>query len=92
MDDCPEEKLIPIWLIVSGAVSLVRTVLSIGQRCCCKNKEEEGGEGGMPGQQQTHPALRAVSSILDTFNFAWFICGKAAVGCFAAVLVYFALR
>ena len=64
-NDCPIEKKIPIYLIVAGAVGVFRNLISLCQRA--KKSENEGEE-----EKKQNP----VTSILDCFLFAWFICGN----------------
>ena len=44
LDDCPDRRIIPIWLIVFGCVSLVQSFIDIGKRCF--RKKNEGDEDG----------------------------------------------
>lgn len=74
LDDCPLEKYIPIYLVVSGSVGLFYNLFGIVQSACCKRKpenegaEEEQGAGSKFGS--------CLSSLLSCFMFAWFIAGK----------------
>ena len=63
-NDCPIEKMIPIYLIVAGSVGIFRNLISLGQRA----KKQEGEEE----QKKRNP----LESVLDCFLFVWFICGN----------------
>ncbi|XP_048751319.1 transmembrane protein 272-like [Ostrea edulis] len=77
LDDCPLEKYIPIYLVVSGSVGLFYNLFGIVQSACCKRKpenegaEEEQGAGSKFGS--------CLSSLLSCFMFAWFIAGNVWV-------------
>ncbi|XP_076446958.1 transmembrane protein 272-like isoform X2 [Babylonia areolata] len=86
VDDCPEEKMIPIWLLVAGVVGLVRNVISTCCRCCCNKKKDDDAEGGQQGEgeeeQQEGMAgklCKAFDSLLGVFSGAWFIAGNVWV-------------
>lgn len=66
-DDCPAERMIPIYLIVGGSFGIVKNLFTIGQRC--KNKNDEEGE-----EKNVKP--NPVDGVLSCFLFAWFIAGK----------------
>ena len=63
-DECPVESMIPIYLIVLGAVLLIFTCCLNGSRSQSYNRDE--GQG-----QSVNPLLL----VMDLFIFAWFICG-----------------
>ena len=65
-NDCPIESKIPIYLIVAGSVGVFRNLISLCQRAK-KSDNDEGEE-----EKKQNP----VTSILDCFLFAWFICGN----------------
>lgn len=65
-NDCPIERKIPIYLIVAGSVGVFRNLISLCQRAK-KSDNDEGEE-----EKKQNP----VTSILDCFLFAWFICGN----------------
>lgn len=77
LDDCPLEKYIPIYLVVSGSVGLFYNVLGIIKTTCCKKNTEEGA-----GEQEEGAASKlgtCLSSLLSCFMSAWFIAGKFKV-------------
>lgn len=77
LDDCPLEKYIPIYLVVSGSVGLFYNVFGIIKTTCCKKNTEEGA-----GEQEEGAASKlgtCLSSLLSCFMSAWFIAGKFQV-------------
>lgn len=77
LDDCPLEKYIPIYLVVSGSVGLFYNVFGIIKTTCCKKNAEEGA-----GEQEEGAASKlgtCLSSLLSCFMSAWFIAGKFKV-------------
>ncbi|WAR00921.1 TM272-like protein [Mya arenaria] len=66
-DNCPAERMIPIYLIVGGAFGIVKNLSSLMQRCMNKDKED-----GDEQNAKTNP----FDSILNCFLFAWFIAGN----------------
>ena len=71
-NDCPAERMIPIYLIVGGAFSIVKNLSTLGQRC--KNRDDEDAD-----EQNVKP--NPFDGILSCFLFAWFIAGKFVVCC-----------
>jgi len=65
-NECPVEKMIPIYLIVAGAVGAFRNLISLGQRAKQSDNQDE--------EEQSRK--RPLESILDCFLFVWFICGN----------------
>ncbi|CAG5136013.1 unnamed protein product, partial [Candidula unifasciata] len=65
LDHCPAERMIPIYLIVSGCAGIVRNVYSLIQRC--RKTEQEREED----QAKVNPA----ESVANCFLIAWFITG-----------------
>ena len=65
-NQCPVEEKIPIYLIVAGAVGVLRNLISLCQRA--KQSDDQDEEG----QKRKKP----VESVLDCFLFVWFICGN----------------
>jgi len=62
-DDCPVESMIPIYLIVAGAVGIVTN-------CCnCGFKYTGSGDGE---EKQINP----LQAVVQLFLSAWFICGS----------------
>ena len=74
LDDCPLEKYIPIYLVVSGSVGLFYNIFGIIKSACCKKSPEQ-----MQGEEEEGPAAKlgtCMSSLLSCFMSAWFIAGK----------------
>ncbi|XP_045215546.1 transmembrane protein 272-like isoform X2 [Mercenaria mercenaria] len=69
-DDCPAERMIPIYLIVGGSFGILKNLASMGQRC--KNKNDEDGE-----EKNVKP--NPFDGILSCFLLAWFIAGNVWV-------------
>jgi hypothetical protein len=67
LNDCPAERMIPIYLIVGGSFGILKNLLSIGQRC--KNRDEEDSD-----EKNTKP--NPVDGIVGCFLLAWFIAGR----------------
>ncbi|KAK7097227.1 transmembrane protein 272-like [Littorina saxatilis] len=67
LDDCPEERYIPIYLLVAGVFGVLRNLITIGRRCC--TRKEEGEE-----EQKAKP--NPIESIIDCFMIGWFIAGN----------------
>jgi len=72
-DDCPVEGMIPIYLIVAGAVSI-----SANFCFCCSNcyirHEERKGNTFMISEEEAN--LNPFLAVAQLFLFAWFICGN----------------
>ncbi|XP_022335581.1 transmembrane protein 272-like [Crassostrea virginica] len=76
LDDCPLEKYIPIYLVVSGSVGLFYNIFGIIKSACCKKSSEQ-----MQGEEEG-PAAKlgtCMSSLLSCFMSAWFIAGNVWV-------------
>lgn len=74
LDDCPLERYIPIYLIVSGSFGLFDILLRIVKDTCCKKQcsgEEEGEEEGAVSM-----LVKYLTYLMNCFFFAWFIAGK----------------
>ncbi|XP_070189516.1 transmembrane protein 272-like isoform X2 [Littorina saxatilis] len=71
LNDCPQERYIPIYLLVAGCFGVVRTLISIGLRCCRNSDEDSEGE-------QSHKP-NSFLSVIDCFLSAWFIAGNVWV-------------
>lgn len=69
-DDCPKEDKIPIYLIVAGAVLIVRNLSSMCSRASERNDDDETEE------DEKNPVHKCCDSILDLFIFCWFITGN----------------
>lgn len=71
---CQGQRIIPIWLIVFGCVSLLQTFINIIKRIFRKNKQREEEEGG-----QSNYADRTGScleTLISVFLFIWIILGS----------------
>jgi hypothetical protein len=68
-DDCPAEDYIPIYLIVAGAVLIVRNFSSMCSRASDRNDDNDG-------EDDKNPVHKCCDSILDLFTFCWFITGN----------------
>ncbi|KAK7499793.1 hypothetical protein BaRGS_00008884 [Batillaria attramentaria] len=72
LHDCPAERYIPIYLLVTGCFGTFLTLVGILLRCCTNNEEEETS-GGLV-------ALFGVWVVFNVlggcFMFAWFIAGN----------------
>ncbi|CAI8051732.1 hypothetical protein GBAR_LOCUS28310 [Geodia barretti] len=77
LDDCPDRRIIPIWLIVFGCVSLVQSFIDIGKRCF--RKKNEGDEDGANRERYAGRSGNCLESILSFFLFIWIIIGSAWV-------------
>jgi len=64
-DDCPAERMIPIYLIVGGSFGAAKNLFSVIQRCRKKQEEREEEQG------KVHP----LEGLVNCFMFAWFIAG-----------------
>ena len=76
LDNCPAERMIPIWMIVSGSFAALQQLATLFDRVRRKKKgEDEDGE-----RIDSAPApILCCNSLLGCFNLAWFIAGKS--GC-----------
>ncbi len=68
-DDCPKEDYIPIYLIVAGAVLIVRNLSSMCSRASDSDDDDTS-------EDDKNPAHKCCDSILDLFMFCWFITGN----------------
>jgi len=70
-DDCPIQRLIPIYLIVGGAVALWETLSGMVQSICQAKDPESNSE---------HNVFSGFCKISETlvgcFTIAWFIAGE----------------
>ena len=69
IDDCDYERLIPIYLIVSGCSSFLLSFLA-----GLKPKKEEGQTEAKT--KPTNKILSAIGVLAGVFSFVWLICGK----------------
>ncbi|XP_046876877.1 transmembrane protein 272-like [Hypomesus transpacificus] len=67
LNNCPQERYIPIYLLVSGAFASALAVLS----CLPCSKESEEG-----GQSPLSSFCAAWNSLVSLFLFCWFIAGN----------------
>nr|XP_015196236.1 PREDICTED: uncharacterized protein LOC107076615 isoform X3 [Lepisosteus oculatus]XP_015196237.1 PREDICTED: uncharacterized protein LOC107076615 isoform X3 [Lepisosteus oculatus]XP_015196238.1 PREDICTED: uncharacterized protein LOC107076615 isoform X3 [Lepisosteus oculatus] len=68
LHDCPSQRYIPIYLLVTGVFSVVLSLLS----CLpCAKEEEEGGSSSMLSSLCT-----TWNSLTSLFLFCWFIAGN----------------
>ncbi|XP_071847941.1 transmembrane protein 272-like isoform X1 [Apostichopus japonicus] len=66
VDDCPTEKMIPIYLIVSGSCYILKNLIDLFERY--KNRDQDDSHGNNPSN--------ALSRLLGCFIFAFFIAGN----------------
>lgn len=74
LNDCPGQRIIPIWLIVFGCVSLLQTTINIVKRFFKKKSRRDEEEG-----DQANYANRTGScfeSLVSIFLFVWIILGS----------------
>ena len=74
LNRCQGQRIIPIWLIVFGCVSLLQTAINIIKRIFRKNKQREEEEGG-----QSNYADRTGScleTLISLFLLIWIILGS----------------
>uniref|UniRef100_A0A2C9KEJ6 Uncharacterized protein n=1 Tax=Biomphalaria glabrata TaxID=6526 RepID=A0A2C9KEJ6_BIOGL len=64
-DDCPAEKMIPIYLIVAGCFGCAKNIVSLIQRARKTEAERE------EDQNNVNP----IETLVSCFLFAWFITG-----------------
>ncbi|KAG9351686.1 hypothetical protein JZ751_022937 [Albula glossodonta] len=67
LNDCPAQRYIPIYLLVSGVFAVFLAVLS----CLPCTKESEDGE-----QNALSSICTAWNSLVSLFLFCWFIAGN----------------
>ncbi len=76
-DDCPAERMVPVFLIVNGAGFLFDVLL---QMVGCVSMVHAVAKGrGFKGTFLRRPPVRAVRGILGFFLFVWFIVGSVYV-------------
>jgi len=74
IDNCPINSLIPVYLIVGGALTLFLVPISAVVGYCIKSVSHETGAGAC-----LHFLLALFFTLLGVFSFAWFICGNVWV-------------
>jgi len=77
-DDCPVESMIPIYLIVAGAVSIFANFCICCLNCCNIKHEErlQQSIGNTFKISETEANLNPLLAVAQLFLFAWFICGN----------------
>lgn len=65
LDDCPAERMIPIYLLVAGCFGVARNLFSLVQRCR-KDRDE---------MEEDQKKVNPLESVVNCFLFAWFIAG-----------------
>nr|CAB3262837.1 uncharacterized protein LOC100183982 [Phallusia mammillata] len=73
LNNCPMERLIPIWLIVGGCVSGLMQIFSIGKRIKAKCNNEP------PDNEEQGRFYNSCNGLLGCFNCAWFFAGNVWV-------------
>lgn len=68
LDDCPLERYIPIYLVVSGAFGLFYLLYKIVKLTCCKEEDKYGVAYKLRKYLLSYPTR--------CFLVAWFIAGK----------------
>ena len=71
INDCPQERLIPIYLIVAGCTAFFTS--GLGQ---LKPKQGEDGETEQKPVKERFNIVSMIGAIGALFTFAWLICGK----------------
>ncbi|KAH3836050.1 transmembrane protein 272-like [Dreissena polymorpha] len=69
-NDCPAERMIPIYLIVGGSFGIIKILSSIRQRC--KNKDDED-------RDEKNANTNLFDKTINLFLFAWFIAGNVLI-------------
>jgi hypothetical protein len=87
IDECPVEKMIPIWLIVFGGLAIVKNLSTLFQRIKSIKQSSDkvvtngghsssGSSSSSPSSNITSTLLSVFDSFLTLFLFIWFICGN----------------
>ena len=76
LDDCPAQRLIPIFLVVNGVFSIVSLLINMIKNCT-KKKKDDDDFGDDEEKKKGNPIVTCIDSLLNIFLFAWFICGKS---------------
>ena len=74
LGNCRVERLIPIWLLVSGSLLSVIQLVSIGKRIrkkCCSSSESEQNE-----QNEQNQGFACLITIFTFVSLGWFFAGK----------------
>jgi len=82
-DDCPVEPFIPIYLIIGGAIGILKTIIEIIRRVTqngdifSSEEKEETTSAGVPQQTDDRSiAWVFFDGIISLFLFSWFIAGN----------------
>jgi len=75
LQNCPVQRLIPIWLIVAGATSAILQFINIVNGFLTRKRE--GHQNLEEGDKNS--TTSGGNGILGCFNFVWFICGNVWV-------------
>ena len=70
-DDCPAERLIPIYLIVMGSVYIVKSLIDLKGRAQKSRLPKEEQEDFKQNRGES-----GTSGLIGLFLFAWFIAGE----------------
>ena len=70
LNDCDIERLIPIFLIVFGCVSLLQTTIHLIKMCVCRKKENQ------EGPDKKAQGGNCCESLVTIFLFVWIIVGS----------------
>jgi len=69
-NDCPRQRLIPIYLIVMGAFGTVRHFLGMHSQCKRRNQQNDGDSSDEANKKTF------LERLIDCFLVAWFIAGN----------------
>ena len=79
MKNCSMQKMIPIWLILFGALAIIKNLSTLIQRV--KSFRTRGNNGPSVNTDQSHQTssstlLNVFDSFMALFLIIWFICGN----------------
>ena len=74
LQNCPVQRFIPIWLVVSGAFGAFQQITALGKKAKKKNKSDGDGDDAESGSSVGKFAC--FNSLVGCFQIAWFIAGK----------------
>lgn len=77
LHNCRINRLIPVWMIVYGVVSLAMTGVSVVKQCICRQKKEEQEEGQR--QNKGRQSSNCLEGMLVTFLVIWVFIGSSWV-------------
>ena len=79
LEDCPIQRKIPLYLIISGAVGIVTMCLALSTESitAVQSRGASGLEAKMKALRSSGPQriLGAISTLLQVFHFIWLIIG-----------------